>query len=67
LALAPWFALAAVLAGAALLKVVRARASADALASFGLQSRYGRWVALAGAVGAELGLAAGVAAGSLWR
>jgi Methylamine utilisation protein MauE len=57
-------ALAAVLAGAALLKLASPRSSAAALGTFGLPDSALRWLAWGGLICAELGLAAGVAAGS---
>jgi hypothetical protein len=57
-------ALAAVLAGSALLKLASPRSSAAALATFGLPDSPLRWLAWGGLIGAELALAAGVAAGS---
>jgi hypothetical protein len=57
-------ALAAVLGGAALLKLASPRSSAAALGTFGLPDSPLRWVAWGALVCAELGLAAGVAAGS---
>src|SRR5918999_5463650 len=57
-------ALAAVLAGAALLKLASPRSSAAALGTFGLPDSPLRWLAWGWLIGAELGLAVGVAAGS---
>ena len=58
------FALAAVLAAAALLKLTRPRASAAGLATFGIPSGMPQWAALGGLATLELALAAGVALGS---
>jgi hypothetical protein len=57
-------ALAALLAGAALLKLASPRSSAAALGTFGLAPSPLRWIAWGGLIGAELALAAGVGAGS---
>jgi hypothetical protein len=57
-------ALAAVLAGAALLKLASPRSSAAALATFGFSDPRMRWVAWGSLICAELVLAVGVGAGS---
>jgi hypothetical protein len=57
-------ALAAILAGAALLKLASPRSSAAALGTFGLPESPLRWLAWGGLICAELGLAVGVGAGS---
>jgi hypothetical protein len=57
-------ALAVVLAGAALAKLASPRSSAAALGTFGIAGGRLRWVAWGILIAAELGLAAGVAAGS---
>jgi hypothetical protein len=57
-------ALAAVLGGAALLKLASPRSSAAALSAFGIAEGAQRWAAWGSLIAAELLLAAGVAAGS---
>jgi hypothetical protein len=57
-------ALAAMLGGAALLKLASPRSSAAALGTFGLPDSPLRWIAWGSLICAELSLAAGVAAGS---
>jgi Methylamine utilisation protein MauE len=61
--LAGW-TLAAVLAGAAVLKLRDPARSQAALATYGLRGARARWAAWAAVVAAELALAAGLAAGS---
>ncbi len=56
--------LAGILAFAAVTKLMRPRASSEAMATFGFSSRSGQWTAWAIAVAAESILAVGVAIGS---
>ncbi len=58
------FVLALVLAGSAVLKLASPGSSRASLGTFGIEGEVSRWVAWGLLVATELGLAAGIAAGS---